>query len=80
MDWNSIYHSFIDEDSYHIGKVVCEACTGKIRLASRALIAQRRSLCNMCEFRNRLGLCTKCGCRTNWKTVFAKSRCPIKIW
>lgn len=80
MDWYSVYNSFNDPDSYHIGRVVCDACTGQLKIAAKEVRAERRALCAECEFKNKYGFCTKCGCKTNWKTVFVKSKCPIGIW
>lgn len=80
MDWNSVYTSFTDPNSYHIGKVVCDACRGKLQVASKVVKKERRDICNSCEFKNRFGFCTKCGCKTDWKTSFTKSKCPIGKW
>lgn len=78
MDWSSIAHETIH--SYSLPKVACDACKGKLQVASKALKAERRALCNECEFKNRYGFCRKCGCKTDWKTAFTKSKCPVGKW
>lgn len=80
MDWGSVYNSFADPNSYHIGRVACDACRGKLQVASKELKLERRELCNACEFKNRFGFCHKCGCKTDWKTALTKSKCPIGKW
>lgn len=80
MDWSSVYYSFADPNSYHIGRVLCDACSGKLEMASSEVRQERRALCSICENKNKYGFCIKCGCNVNWKTSLAKSKCPIGIW
>lgn len=78
MDWNSINYQFWH--TYSVKNVICDACRGNLKLASSEVKQERRALCSICEFRNKLGLCQKCGCKTDWKTAVAKSKCPIGLW
>lgn len=78
MDWGSVNNQFWN--SYSIKNVACDACRGKLQVASRELKLERREICNACEFKNRYGFCRKCGCKTDWKTAFIKSKCPVDKW
>lgn len=78
MDWNSINYQFWN--TYSIKDAICDACGGKLKFTSKSIKAERRALCNECEFKNKFGFCRKCGCKINWKTALAKSKCPLGIW
>jgi hypothetical protein len=78
MDWKSINHQFWH--GYSIKNVVCDACTGKLEIASPEVKEERREICDECEFKNRFGFCRKCGCKVLWKTAVKKSKCPLKKW
>ena len=80
MDWQSVYNSFSDPDSYHIGKVLCDACKGSLRFAPKDLIETRGLICKDCQFKNRFGFCQKCGCKISWKIGLLKSKCPLGEW
>lgn len=78
MDWNSVNYQFWN--TYSAKNVLCDACRGKLQVAPKALKLERREICNVCEFKNRFGFCQKCGCKTDWKTAFTKSKCPVSKW
>lgn len=78
MDWGSVNNQFWNE--YSAKNVLCDACRGQLKVASKELKAERRALCAICEQRNRYGFCMKCGCKTDWKTAFTKSKCPLDLW
>ena len=78
MDWNSIAYETLN--GYSLPKVACDACRGKLVLASDEVKAQRRAICAECEFKNRYGFCRKCGCKVSWKTAVLKAACPLKKW
>lgn len=50
------------------------------KYAPSATIDHRRSICNTCPYRTRLGRCKKCGCFTNVKAILATEKCPIGKW
>jgi Family of unknown function (DUF6171) len=42
---------------------------------------ERLAICQTCEFLDkRLGLCEKCGCFMEFKTMFSWAECPIGKW
>jgi len=53
---------------------------GEIEKAEPAVIEKRRSICNSCDKRNKLGVCTECWCITEYKTEMAKASCPLNKW
>lgn len=78
MDWQSIIHETIY--SYSLPKVACDACTGRLKFATKEVGIARRLVCSNCEFQNSYGFCKKCGCKISWKSALAKSRCPLGKW
>lgn len=49
---------------------------------NRAEMSKKRlDICNDCEhFIKKTFRCEKCGCFMNYKTLFARSECPIGKW
>ena len=40
----------------------------------------RKSICNSCERKNKLGLCKECKCIIDLKVLFEVESCPLKKW
>ena len=66
--------------SYNIFDAVKDTLTGKIELVDDEIAQQRMDICNICEAKNSLNICTACGCFLPAKTKIAKSECPMEKW
>lgn len=53
---------------------------GEVEKAPEKIVEKRRSICNTCDKRNKLGVCTECWCITDLKTELAKASCPLSKW
>lgn len=47
--------------------------------ATSDVIANRRSVCDQCEF-NKANFCSECSCFVPLKTTFNDSPCPLNKW
>jgi hypothetical protein len=43
-------------------------------------LAQRRALCDACEHKLPIGLCSQCGCVIFLKTKWKSQSCPLGKW
>ncbi len=59
-------------------KGVAKSVAG-VGLASDAVIDDRRSICETCQYRKG-GACGKCGCSIFHKTRLASEQCPMSYW
>lgn len=48
-------------------------------IASDEKQEQRRKTCDSCD-KNKLGVCTECGCVLAFKSKFEKASCPLGKW
>jgi hypothetical protein len=49
-------------------------------MASKEIVDQRKSLCDTCENRSKMNICSLCSCFIPMKVEFAASSCPINKW
>jgi hypothetical protein len=45
----------------------------------KELEEKRKEICNNCE-KNKIGICTKCGCVIKFKVKFEQNQCPLGKW
>jgi hypothetical protein len=66
--------------SYNIFDAAKDAFAGKLELVDDEIAQSRMDICNACEAKNDLNICTACGCFLPAKTKLAKSECPMEKW
>ena len=66
--------------SYNAFNAAKDLITGKLQVADEETVKQRREICDGCEVRNKLDICTACGCVLSAKIRLSQSSCPMELW
>lgn len=66
--------------SYTLSELVSDYKNNRIQLVDASTQEARLKLCQLCEHRNMVGICNKCGCVISQKVRHVKSSCPISKW
>ena len=66
--------------SYNIFDATKDALTGNLKFASDEIAQTRMDICNKCDAKNDLNICTACGCFLPAKTKLANAECPMNLW
>jgi hypothetical protein len=53
---------------------------GPEEFATETEVESRQAICNGCDKKNKLGVCTECWCVIKYKTQMKKASCPLNKW
>ena len=65
---------------YNIINVIKDLFTGNLNIADSSTSKARMAICNGCEAKNAIGMCTACGCVLSVKVKLQDSSCPMELW
>ena len=66
--------------NYNIINVAKDLFTGSLEFADKQTEEARMAICNGCEAKNAIGMCTACGCVLKVKVKLQHSSCPMELW